>query len=415
VSDPLRLVAFYLPQFHPIPENDAWWGKGFTEWTNVTKAAKLFADHEQPHLPTELGFYDLRVRDTQRDQAALARAHGIDAFCFHYYWFAGKRLLERPVDDFLADPTCDIGFCLCWANENWTRRWDASDDDILMAQTYSPENDVLFIASLLRFFADPRYLRVDGAPVLLVYRPQHMPDAAATAQRWRARCREAGIASLHLVACLTHGNEDFAPFGYDAGMEFPPHNVHATAPGVWPANLAGQFGTAADFAGCIWDYTDIAQNFVQRDYASAKTIYRCVFPCWDNTARQHKRAFIMQGGTPENYECWLREAAARTRAERAPPQQLLFINAWNEWAEGCHLEPDRRHGRGFLEATLRVKQGRPNTALRWQPVPRLAQTPPPAASRPLVARAAAMLARMPVLYAIARGIYRLLRKVAVLF
>jgi lipopolysaccharide biosynthesis protein len=407
LSDPLRFVAFYLPQFHPIPENDAWWGRGFTEWTNVTKAEKLFAEHYQPHLPTELGFYDLRVRDTQRDQAALARRHGIDGFCFHYYWFAGKRLLERPVDEFLADPSCDIGFCLCWANENWTKRWDASDNDILMAQTYSPENDIHFIESLLPFFADPRYLRVDGAPILLVYRPQHIPDAAATALRWRARCREAGIASLHLVACLTHGNENFAQFGYDSGMEFPPHNVHETAPGVWPANLAPQFGTGPDFEGCIWDYADIAQNFVKRDYAGTR-IYRCVFPSWDNTARQHRRAFIMQGGTPENYERWLSEAALRTCAERAPAEQLLFINAWNEWAEGCHLEPDRKHGRGFLEATLRVKQGKTKAALSWQHIPRPQPQDPPAAPIPFAAQAATLLKRTPFLYVIARAGYQLL-------
>ncbi len=407
MSDGLRLIAFYLPQFHPIPENDAWWGRGFTEWTNVAKARPLYADHYQPHLPADLGFYDLRLREVQREQAAMASAYGIDAFCFHYYWFAGKRLLERPVDDFLRDPATDIGFCLCWANENWTRKWDASDNEVLMAQTYSADNDIAFIDSLLPFFADRRYVRVGGAPVLLVYRPQHMPDPAATAQRWRERAQQAGIGALHLVACLTHGNETFAQFGYDAGVEFPPHNVHATAPGVWPPNLCTHFGTAPDFAGCIWDYADIAKNFADRDYGTK--IYRCVFPSWDNTSRQHNRAFVMQGGDPQNYECWLGSTAARTRAERAPGEQLLFINAWNEWAEGCHLEPDHRHGRGFLEATLRVKSGTPRADADWRHIDRPAPAPPTTATR-LAARAANLLRPAPMFYSIARRLYRAIVK-----
>jgi lipopolysaccharide biosynthesis protein len=402
----LRIIAFYLPQFHPIPENDAWWGRGFTEWTNVTKALPLYPGHYQPQLPTELGFYDLRLRETQRDQAALAREHGIDAFCFHTYWFGGKRLLQRPVDEFLLDPATDIGFCLCWANENWTRRWDASDDEILMAQTYSPENDIAFIDSLLPFFADSRYLRVNGAPVLLIYRPQHMPDPAATARRWRERCREAGIGDLHLVACLTHGNTDFAQFGYDAGAEFPPHNVRPVEDERWPENHAAQFSVAPEFSGCIWDYADIGRGFIRQDYTGEK-IYRCVLPSWDNSPRQHNRAFIMEGGTPENYECWLAEAAARTSAERAPSEQLLFINAWNEWAEGCHLEPDRRHGRGFLAATLRAKLGISQAAGNWQHIPLHSPTqspPPPVAG--VVARIAAALKRRPMLYAAARALFQ---------
>jgi lipopolysaccharide biosynthesis protein len=409
VSEGLRLIAFYLPQFHPIPENDAWWGRGFTEWTNVTRARPLYAAHYQPHLPADLGFYDLRLREVQRAQAAMARTSGIDAFCFHYYWFAGKRLLQRPVDDFLADPAADIGFCLCWANENWTRAWDASEHDVLMAQTYSPEQDIAFIDSLLPFFADARYVRVHGAPVLLVYRPQHMPDPAATALRWRARAREAGIGALHLVACLTHGNESFDQFGYDAGVEFPPHNVHADASGVWPANLCAQFGTVPEFSGCVWDYADIARNFACRDYEAR--IYRGVFPSWDNTARQHQRAFVMQGGDPENYECWLAESVARTVVERAPGEQLLFINAWNEWAEGCHLEPDQRYGRGFLEATLRVKSGVSTAAGRWRHIERAVAPPPPLPPPPTLAtrlavRVADALRSRPAVYSVVRRLYR---------
>ena len=218
-------VAFYLPQFHPVPENDEWWGKGFTEWTNVTKARVLFEGHYQPHLPADFGFYDLRLREVQRAQIEYAKAYGIDAFCFHYYWFGGRRILERPVDDFLADPQAQIQFCLCWANESWTKRWDGSDKEVLIAQEYSEANDITFAENLLPYFRDGRYLRVDGAPLLVVYRPQQLPDAKASVERWRRVWREAGIGEVHLVAALTYGNWEFEALDFDAGVEFPPHNV----------------------------------------------------------------------------------------------------------------------------------------------------------------------------------------------
>lgn len=359
----VRYIAFYLPQFHPISENNTWWGKGFTEWTNVTKAQPLFPGHYQPHLPSDLGFYDLRLRETQHEQIALARSYGIDAFCFHYYWFAGRRLLERPVLDFLADPAADIAFCLCWANENWTRRWDASEHEILMLQTYSHENDLKFIDSIIPLFRDPRYLHINGAPVLVVYRPQHLPDARETASTWRNRCRQAGIGDIHLVAALTHGNRDFEQFGYDAGVEFPPHNTEP-APNVFLCDQRGTLRVSAPSEGVIWDFADVAESFLKRDYSSRR-IYRTVFPSWDNTARVGQRGLIIYRASPENYERWLEAACHRTVAERAPGERLIFINAWNEWAEGCHLEPDQRHGRAFLEATLRVKSGRSVVPLDW--------------------------------------------------
>jgi len=363
-----RLIAFYLTQFHPIPENDAWWGKGFTEWTNVTKARPLFDGHEQPHLPADLGFYDLRVRATRHDQIRMAKEYGIDGFCYHYYWFSGTRLLSQPLDDMLADPQSDMPFCLCWANENWTRRWDAAEHQILIAQKYLPNDDLDFIKSLERFFADPRYIRVEGKPFLIVYRPQHLPDAKKTAAMWRDYCRANGIGEIHLCAAFTHGNEDYFKFGFDSGVEFPPHNSKSS-------NVAWKLSFHEPFRGSVVEYPMIAGSYLERTYSS-KNVYKGVFPAWDNTARTGSRAVVVLRSSPDNYEFWLSETIKRTRREFPGEQRFVFINAWNEWAEGCHLEPDRTSGKRYLEATLRAKRGESTVAgFSVDPLPSIVNTP----------------------------------------
>jgi lipopolysaccharide biosynthesis protein len=365
----VRLIAYYLPQFHPTPENDLWWGKGFTEWTNVTKAQPLFDGHYQPHLPTDLGFYDLRLRETRHEQIALARQHGIDAFCYHYYWFSGKRLLHKPLDDMLADPASDMPFCLCWANETWTRRWDAAEHDVLIEQKYLPGDDLQFIQDIAPFLRDPRYLRVNGRPLLVVYRPQAIPDAAAWVRTWRDYCRRQGIGEIHVCGALTHGNRSVMRFGFDSAVEYPPH--HAWAPSKNP-----QIRFHAPFSGNVMDYPDVAEAFLDYDFPD-EVVFRTVVPAWDNAARTNSRATVFLNGTPSNYELWLKRAVQRTVAERAPAERLVFINAWNEWAEGCHLEPDRRFGRGFLEATRRVRNGQSTIesfAERFAPKPKQVKT-----------------------------------------
>ena len=343
-----KLIAFFLTQYHPIPENDAWWGKGFTEWTNVAKARPLFEGHYQPHLPSDLGFYDLRVQETRRAQIELAKACGIDGFCYHYYWFSGKRLLERPLEDMLADPGSEMPFCLCWANESWTRRWNGEEKDILIAQDYHPEDDLEFIKSLQPYFQDGRYIRLEGKPFLVVYRPGSLPNPRRSAAIWRAYCRESGIGEIHLCAAFTFGQEAYADMGFDSGVEFPPHNA-----GLVPENDLQSF--YEQFWGRLYDYPRFAQAFLLKEYRE-KTVFRTVVPSWDNTARMGSRASILKNSSAGNYEYWLSQTMDKVR-DTGLQSSFVFINAWNEWAEGCHLEPDMRHGRKYLEATHNAKTG----------------------------------------------------------
>lgn len=342
------LIAFYLTQFHPTPENDLWWGKGFTEWTNVTKAKPLFEGHLQPHLPGDFGFYDLRVRETRRHQIEVAKQYGIDGFCYHYYWFSGKRILNLPLDDMLADPESDMPFCLCWANENWTRRWDAAEHEVLIAQEYLPDDDLNFIKSLVPFLQDRRYIKLHGLPFFIVYRPQHLPDARKTVEVWRDYCRLIGLGEIHVCAAFTHGNKNYTQFGFDSGVEFPPHNLsfHRTCDRLSMTN---------HFRGTIIQFEQVAQSYLDRTYRDSR-VFKTVFPSWDNTARRNDHGIVVLNGVPENYEYWLASTIdAVTRS--GSNDEFIFINAWNEWAEGCHLEPDRWFGLKFLQATLDVKNG----------------------------------------------------------
>jgi glycosyltransferase involved in cell wall biosynthesis len=339
----LKVIAFYLPQFHPFPENDAWWGRGFTEWTNVSKSVPQFVGHEQPKLPGELGFYDLRSKDVQRRQLELARLYGVHGFCYHHYWFAGKRLLQAPFEQVLADPSLDLPFCLCWANENWTRRWDGAEHDTLIAQKHSPEDDVAFIADILPALLDPRYIRVGGRPLLIVYRVSLLPEPKATAARWRKYCQEHGVGDIHLVAAQTFGILDPREYGFDAAVEFPPHNVELEE------FSTGQSFFNGDFRGRVFRYAEVAER--QRMAAAPDyLLYKCAFPKWDNSARKPGRGHVFHNATPWFFADWLRQAAEFAKRHHPPGDQITFVNAWNEWGEGAYLEPDRRNGFAYLEA-----------------------------------------------------------------
>jgi GT2 family glycosyltransferase len=341
----VRAIAFYLPQYHPIPENDAWWGKGFTEWANVARAKPLFPGHRQPRVPADLGFYDLRLADVREAQAELAARYGLAGFCYYYYWFGGKRLLERPLLEMLALKRPDFPFCVCWANENWTRRWDGHDDEILIRQQHSPEDDRLFLETLLPCLQDERYIRVNGRPLLLLYRPQLLPDVAHTTAIWRQAAREAGLGNLYLAAVQSEGaawDNDPRPWGFDAAVEFPPHGL--AVPTARPSGFRG--------GGRFFDYARSAERFMARPVPSYPLL-RSVMPSWDNSPRRGEHADIFLNGSPEAYGRWLEAMVRQTRHLKFGDERILFINAWNEWAEGNTLEPDDEHGHAYLEATAR--------------------------------------------------------------
>ena len=346
VSD-VQLIAFYLPQFHPIPENDAWWGKGFTEWTNVRRAKPNFVGHHQPHVPAELGYYDLCDARTRAAQADLARSHGVHGFCYYYYWFNGRRLLHRPLDEVLQSGQPDFPFCLCWANENWTRRWDGGRDELLLAQTYSPENEQRLIADLLPVFRDRRYIRIDGRPLLLVYRANLLPEPRRATEAFRRIARAAGEAEPYLAMVHIAGMPNPSDWGFDAAVEFPPHAMEADVITEHVDKLN------PDFVGEVWDYISAARFAIARPVPDFR-FFRGVMVGWDNTPRLQNSGQIFVNSHPENYRRWLTAMVEQTARKNPPAERLVFLNAWNEWGEGCHLEPDAQFGRGYLEATRAV-------------------------------------------------------------
>ncbi len=345
-----KLICFYLPQFHPIKENDEWWGKGFTEWHKVTAAKPLFFDHLQPKRPTELGYYDLRLPEVMQRQTELAKEYGVYGFCFYHYWFGpGKRLLEKPVENFIESKETDMPFCLCWANENWTRRWDGSEQEVLMQQTYSDAVAEDFIESLMPAFKDRRYIRVDDKPMLIVYDTRQLENPSKSIALWNEIMIERGFEGLHVVRANTFQkyDEETNPQeeGYDAALEFPPHGISTQPLQVIPLQEDDEFQAT------VLDYQEILFKSVHRNTPDYE-LYRGIFPSWDNTARREDKAFVCHGSSPELYEHWLRELIDWTKENQSSPERrFIFINAWNEWAEGAYLEPDEHHGRAYLEAT----------------------------------------------------------------
>lgn len=347
-KDDSRLIAFYLPQYHRIPENNEWWGPGFTEWTNVARARPNFPGHHQPHIPSELGFYDLSHIETMREQTDLAKSFGIHGFCIYHYWFSGRRILEKPVENFLASDI-DFPFCLCWANENWTRTWDGDTKSVLMEQRYSPEDPARLIESLLPAFQDKRYIRIDNKPLLVIYRIKEVPEPKQTIEAWRQRAREAGLEGLYLAIVdfydISHPDE----VGADALLEFPPHKFN------YPNNRPNAAPPISNsrFAGNMLDYRKVVMQSAQRPRPDF-TLFRGIIPGWDNTARRQDTPTTVINNSPALYGEWLSYLRAYSRkVHQDPNSRFIFVNAWNEWAEGCHLEPDVKDGRAYLAETAR--------------------------------------------------------------
>ncbi|MDB5249647.1 MAG: glycosyl hydrolase [Segetibacter sp.] len=350
----IRPIAFHLPQFHPIPENNEWWGNGFTEWTNVTKAKPLFQGHYQPHLPADLGFYDLRLAETRIAQAELARQYGLYGFCYYHYWFNGKRLLNRPLDDMITSRTPDFPFMLCWANENWTRRWDGLEQEVLISQTYSHEDDLRHIQFLCKkFFSDARYIRVNGKPFLLIYRPALFPDIKRTLSIYREEALKQGIGELYL-GYVQHFSfkKDPAEYGFDCAIEFQPDfDKLPIKSASFAARVKNKLGIQASpfIENTIVSYPEFVDRMIAKP-KNEKTTFPGITPGWDNSARRQKGATIFIDSDPVHYERWLKSIKEKYKGE----ETFLFINAWNEWAEGSHLEPCQKWGKHYLEITAKT-------------------------------------------------------------
>lgn len=341
---PVKILAFYLPQFHTIPENDTWWGKGFTEWTNVKPALAKFEGHYQPHIPIDLGYYDLLDKETLQKQVEIAKNYGIGGFCFHFYWFNKNTLLEKPIENYLLNPQLDLPFCLSWANENWTRRWDGKESDILIQQQHSPEDDLAFIQHVSKYMRDSRYIRIDNKPLLLVYRPFLLPSPENTAERWRNWCRTNDIGEIYLANVQSFDKTIPLKIGYDAAVEFPPFNFN-------PLNITHLIKPQInDFKGMIYDWNTLKLR--SDHYAMpAYKLFRGVCPAWDNTPRRKNNSTIYINNQPGDFQQWVNNAIRDTiQRFDNPDERLIFVNAWNEWAEGAHLEPDDRYGYAYLQS-----------------------------------------------------------------
>lgn len=363
-----RVIAFYLPQFHPVAENDAWWGKGFTEWHNVAKARPLFDGHRQPHLPADLGFYDLRVPETRAAQAAMARDCGVEGFCYWHYWFGnGRRIIERPFDEVLGSGEPALPFCLAWANESWSGIWHGSPHSVLLEQTYPGRDDELaHFEFALRAFRDPRYLCVDGKPIFVVFKPHGLPSTGHFIDHWRELAHRAGLPGLYFVAiCNVHrdGIDRYhdpllAPF--DAVTPLVPQEYSENLPrgrrGRWMRRLKTRdLGARLNrLTGhrlrqpLRYEYADVVDAALQ-DMPEGNRYLPCVLPGWDNTPRSGHRGIVYEHSTPALFGRYLEKAIARVEG-RPPQQAIVFLKAWNEWAEGNYVEPDSCHGNAYLDA-----------------------------------------------------------------
>lgn len=340
----IKTLAFYLPQFHAIKENNEWWGNGFVEWVNTKKCKPRFNGHYQPREPhNDIGYYDLLDINTLVRQVKLAKDHGVYGFCFYYYWFSGQRLLEKPVDMLLQHPEIDINFCLCWANENWTRAWDGRDKQVLMSQKYSKLDREQFITDLKKYTDDKRYIKIDGKPVIIVYNPGHIPDIIDVFMTWRETAKKIGIGDILIWTCATANNsvellniENVV----DAEVAFPPHNMWFDDTALRNLDLNGK-------SAYIYHYKLLVDKLCAQSSESKRSTckkYKTAMLGWDNAARREDGWFTFYGFSLKSFYNWLRHNISYTRNNFEENERFMFVNAWNEWAEGTYLEPDKKYG-----------------------------------------------------------------------
>jgi len=342
-------VAFYLPQFHPIPENDDWWGAGFTEWTNVARARPLFPGHDQPHIPADLGFYDLRVPEVRAAQAELAGCHGIEAFCYWRYWFNGRQVLQRPFQEVLSSGQPRLGFCLAWANENWTGIWAGDSSRVLIEQTYPGRDDYArHFLDVLPAFRDERYFRVNGRPLFFVHRPQRLPDPRAFTEQWREMAEQHGLDGLYFAA---EAVSSWRPVehGFDAEVRTP---LAFLTERPWLAQKLTAVSRTLRRGPLFYPYRVLA-NHPRPTAQSPRPELPMVLPNWDNTPRAGRRGVVLRGSTPDRFRQALSGAAGSVQS-LPPDERIIFLKSWNEWAEGNYLEPDLRHGDRYLQAVSEV-------------------------------------------------------------
>lgn len=360
----MKTIAFYLPQFHTFPENDEWWGKGFTEWTNMKRAEPLFEGHYQPRIPKDNNYYNLLDNNTWAWQIDLAKKHGVYGFCFYHYWFDGKLLMEKPVDNFLADTSLDMPFCICWANEHWTKAWSGKQNQVLIAQRYGGEKEwIEHFNYLLPFFKDKRYIRNNGKPLFILYRPELLEDAMnPMLDCWQRLARENGFEiefGYQQIMFDLEKNKDDSRFAYN--VEYQPnyaihdltHNKHKFLKAIKRAISKPLYKLGINIEQAR------VEGLIKRDYDELwkavldhkPTDEKCVpgaFVDWDNTPRKKDRGSVFMGAHPDKFQKYMSELIKKTKNEYK--KDMIFLFAWNEWAEGGYMEPDEKFGTAYLEA-----------------------------------------------------------------
>lgn len=343
----VKTIAYYLTQFHQIPENDEWWGEGFTEWTNVRKAKPLYDGHDQPRVPYK--YYDLSNEQTMIDQITMAKKYNLYGFCFYYYWFSGKRLLEKPLERLLVNKTkvADFPFMICWANENWTRGWDGKDKDILIAQKHNNHDHRMVVKDMIRHFKDYRYIRDDGHPVVMIYRPAIIDNFQFLVKTLREQVKQNGFPGVKILASEACNFKNDQRFDIDGIVQFPPHFtfVGLSDPieqSNWPKVGVRDYKHAVDLNVRFYKNGD-------PDRDKIKTLYPCAFPAWDNTPRRPEQGFVWHGHSVDLFNKWIHAAKEFSLKYNIGSEKYVFVNAWNEWAEGAYLEPDHVTGYSRLE------------------------------------------------------------------